>query len=181
MSFADFHYSKLTLFSGNGRGPSNTRSRQVYELTKFILNNKWVPIIGSGKARWNHVHVHDLADAFVLLTEAAVSGSTDPELWGAKGYVIIESGEHVWADIAKQIGNTAFELGYLDTKPEAKGLSKQEALDAAGFEAVSWGLNSRAKAERLNKVLGWKPSRQGLTEEIPEIVKQEHARLSKSS
>lgn len=166
--------------SGEGRGPINVRSRQVYELSKFILNNKYVPVTGKGKARWNHVHVADLADAFLLLTEAAISGNTDKELWGAKGYLIIENDEHVWSDVAKAVGAKAFELGYLDKKPEPKSLSKQEALDAAGFEAVSWGLNSRAKGERLSKVLGWKPSRPDLFETIDEIVKQEHADLSKS-
>lgn len=147
-------------------------------MAKFILEKQWVPVIGGGKARWNNVHVHDLADAFVLLTEAAVSGNTDPELWGEKGYVIIENGEHTWADIARKMGEEAHKQGYIKSKPEVNALSYEEADKAAGFQAISWGLNSRAKSERLPKILGWKPTRNQLEAEIPEIIKLEHERLS---
>lgn len=163
---------------GNGRGPVSGRGRQVYELAKFILTKQYVPIIGPGKARWNHIHVADLADVYVLLVEAAVAGNTDRELWGAKGYILTECGEHIWGDVARKVGAEAVRLGYLK-EPEEKALSKDAAIDQAGFEAVSWGLNSRGKAERANKVLGWKPTRRGIEAEIPEILQAEHARLIK--
>lgn len=38
-------------------------------------------------------------------------------------------------------------------------------------------MNSRAKALRATKVLGWKPAQHGLIAEIPIIVKSEAARL----
>jgi len=163
---------------GNGRGPINQRGRQVYELAKLVLTGQYVPIIGPGKARWNHIHVADLADVYVLLVEAAVAGNTDAELWGAKGYILTERGEHIWGDLSRTVGKKAVELGYLKS-PEEKALEKDAALDQAGFEAISWGLNSRGKAERANKVLGWKPTRCSIEEEVPEILKAEHARLPK--
>lgn len=163
---------------GNGRGPVNGRGRQVYELAKLVLTGQYIPIIGPGKARWNHVHVADLADCFVLLVEAAVAGNNDAELWGAKGYTFTECGEHVWGDLSRLVGKKAVELGYLKNLEE-KALAKDAALDQAGFEAVSWGLNSRGKAERANKVLGWKPTRHSIEDEVPEILKAEHARLQK--
>ncbi|ORY06502.1 hypothetical protein BCR34DRAFT_590578 [Clohesyomyces aquaticus] len=162
---------------GRGRGPANARSRQAYEMAHLILTGQYIPIIGAGKARWNHVHVADLADVFVLLTEAAVAKNLDPELWGEKGYLIIENGEHVWADLARLMGKKAEELGFVEGKLEEKELSKEKALDQAGFEAVSWGLNSRAKGTRAKKVLGWKPSRPSLEETVEEILKDEKARL----
>lgn len=164
------------MYLGNGRGPASGRGRQVYELAKFILTKQYVPIIGPGKARWNYIHVADLADVYVLLVEAAVAGNTDPQLWGAKGYTLTERGEHVWGDISRKVGAKAVELGYLK-QPEEKALSKDAAIDQAGFEAVSWGLNSRGKAERAAKVLGWKPTRGSIEDEIPEILKAEKARL----
>jgi hypothetical protein len=114
----------------------------------------------------------------VLLVEAAVAGNTDAELWGAKGYTLTERGEHVWGDLSQKVGEKAVELGYLKD-PKEKALAKEAALDQAGFEAISWGLNSRGKAERANKVLGWKPTRCSIEEEVPEILKAEHARLQK--
>jgi hypothetical protein len=52
-------------------------------------------------------------------------------------------------------------------------MDKEEANEVAGFEAVSWGLNSRAKAGRLGTYLGWQPSRGSIEEEIPSILKAE--------
>lgn len=168
----------LTQFTGNGRGPINQRSRQVYELAKLVLTGQYVPIIGPGKARWHHVHVNDLADLYVLLVEAAVAGNTDSELWGGKGYIFADGGEHIWGDLSRTVGQKAVELGYLKS-PEEKSLGKDAAIEQAGFEAVSWGWNSRSKGERASKVLGWKPTRPSIFEEVPEILKTEHARLQK--
>ncbi|KAK3074266.1 hypothetical protein LTR53_003427 [Teratosphaeriaceae sp. CCFEE 6253] len=164
---------------GKGRGPISVRSRQAYELTKLILNEKYIPVIGAGKARWNHIHVADLAQLFLLLVEAAVAQKTDAELWGAKGYYLCESGEHVWTELAEKIAKDAEEAGYVKHL-EKKPLAKQAALDAAGFEAISWGLNSRGKAIRAGKLLGWKPESPDIFEESPKFVQDEYARLNKS-
>lgn len=167
--------------SGNGRGPINQRGRQVYELAKLILTGTYIPIIGPGKARWNHIHVADLADAYVLLVEAAVSGkrATDAELWGAKGYTFTERGEHVWGDLSRLVGKKAVELGYVKGGLEEQALEKEKALEQAGFEAISWGLNSRGKAERASKTLGWKATRGSIEELVPEILEAEYKRLQK--
>lgn len=182
---------------GTGRGPVATRSRQVYELARLILREGYAPIVGKGRARWNHVHVADLSEAFRLLVEQAVSSiegadrSTDKdkndekerELWGARGYYFVESGEHVWGELARGMARTAFEMGLLGgagetkTKPEDHPLDKDEALEVAGFEAVSWGWNSRGRAQRLRKVLGWRPRAPTLGESVPEILAYEKTRL----
>ncbi|KAF2653896.1 NAD(P)-binding protein [Lophiostoma macrostomum CBS 122681] len=179
---------------GKGRGPSNTRSRQAYELAKLILTAHYIPIIGSGKARWNSIHVADLADVFVLLTEAAVSSQTptptqnpnpsatqaptspDQDLWGAKGYYLVENGEHVWADLARLMGKKAHALGLTGSLQE-RSLEKDKAIQQAGFEAVSWGLNSRGKAERARRVLGWKPHRAAIEDEVEGILRDEKGRV----
>lgn len=164
---------------GRGRGPAHQRSRQAYELAHLILTGGYIPIIGQGKARWNHVHVSDLAQVFVLLTEAAVAGKTDAELWNDKGYYLVENGEHVWTDLARSMGKKAVELGYLEGDLEEKKLEKDKAIEQAGFEAVSWGFNSRGKAERAKKLLGWQPSAPGIEETIEEILKDEKSRIEK--
>lgn len=164
---------------GTGRGPASTRGRQVYELAKLILTAQYIPIIGAGKARWNHIHVANLSDVYVRLVEAAVSKRTDPELWGAKGYYFTESGEHVWGELAESIGRQAAKMGFIKEEPQKQALDREKAIEQAGFEAESWGLNSRGKAERAAEVLGWKPSAPSLLDEIPAILKSEHARLNK--
>lgn len=115
----------------------------------------------------------------MLLVEAAVSGtrSADAELWGAKGYTFTERGEHVWGELSRLVGKKAVELGYVKGELEEKPLGKEKALEQAGFEAISWGLNSRGKAERAGRVLGWKATRGSIEDDVGEILKAEHARL----
>lgn len=139
-----------------------------------------MPIVGEGKARWNNVHVADLADVYVLLVEKALAGDTSAELWGASGgYYFTENGEHLWTELARTIAAEAAAKKYIASDPKEEALSKDEAIEVAGFEAVSWGLNSRAKAERARKYLGWSPSRQSIEKEVPKIVEQEYALLQK--
>ncbi|KAJ4390723.1 hypothetical protein N0V93_004321 [Gnomoniopsis smithogilvyi] len=161
---------------GKGRGPVSGRGRQVYEMAKLILTGKYIPIIGAGKSRWNNVHIEDLSDVFELLVEAAVRKDLFDELWGAKGYMLIENGEHVWSDLARKMGKEAERSGYVESLEE-RPLDKETALNQAGFEAVSWGLNSRGRGLRAKKFLGWQPKQHSLEDELPVIVQQEHQRL----
>ncbi|KAF7678087.1 nad-binding protein [Alternaria burnsii] len=165
---------------GRGRGPLNTRSRQAYELAHLILTGQYIPIIGQGKARWNNVHVSDLAQLFVLLTEAAVNSNTDSKLWNEQGYYIVENGEHLWADLARLMGKKATELGLVDKKElKEEKLGKDKAIEQAGFEAVSWGFNSRGKAERAKKLVGWQPKGPSIEDNVEEILNDEKSRLEK--
>jgi nucleoside-diphosphate-sugar epimerase len=145
-------------------------------MSKITLHLLKGPIIGAGKSIWNNVHVHDLSDMFVLLVEAALAGKTDDGLWGGKAYYLAENGEHVWGDLARLVAQAAAKKGYI---PEAKAeqIDIETGKRLAGFEAVSWGLNSRGKARRARKLLGWNPSRPSLEDEIPDIVKGEWDRL----
>ena len=167
---------------GEGRGPVSGRGRQVYELTTFILNEKYCPRIGRGLSRWNNVHVHDLSTVIGLLFAAAFDPARkdDAEIWGPKGYFLTENGEHVWGDLSVEIGKEVHKQGFVKSEPEVRALSYDEAVKSpAGFEAASWGMNSRATAIRAKKVLGWKPVQNSLVEEIPKIVKSEAGRLGK--
>lgn len=159
---------------GLGRGPGNKKSRQVYKLVEITLQQGQAPIIGKGLTEWDDVHVNDLADLFVLLTEAAVANKPelDVELWGKKGYFLAENGHHVWGELSRLVGETAFKKGYIKEK-DVKSLDPDEAWKLAGFEAASWGLNSKGHAKRARKFLGWKPKARSLNDEIPYIIDSE--------
>jgi nucleoside-diphosphate-sugar epimerase len=153
----------------------------VYDLANFVLTKKYIPLIGHGQARWNNLHINDLTDAIFLLVEAAVAGNANTELWGAGGYFTVESGEHVWGDLAKQIGANAYRLGLLESEPQARTLNAEEGIKEAGFAAMGWAWNARAKSERLNKVLGWSASRPSLEEDMSNIIKFESAIMTRSA
>lgn len=165
---------------GAGRGPGNQRSRQVYNLVKNTLEKGQAPVLGKGLTEWDHVHVHDLSALFVLLAEAAVSypnkDDLDSKLWGAEGYFLAENGHHVWGEISKEVGRVAFEKGYIKEKTTVP-IGVEEAKEQFGFEALSWGLNSKGVAGRAGKYLGWKPKGKSLVEEIPDIVEREAREL----
>lgn len=157
---------------GRGRGPGNRRSRQVYNLVKATLERGRAPQLGEGLTEWDNVNVHDLADLFVLLAEKAAAKSEDPELWGEKGYFLAENGHHVWGEVSKEIGQAAYKAGYVAT-PDVEPISVEDAKEAYGFEALSWGLNSKGFAKRARKLLGWKPHGESLSEVIPQIIEAE--------
>ncbi|KAH8425399.1 uncharacterized protein LDX57_003152 [Aspergillus melleus] len=165
---------------GQGRGPGSGRGRQAYELASFILKQKYYPLIGKGLARWNNVHVADLSRLLEALVDAALDPSKkdDKEIWGAKGYFLCENGEHVWGELSKYIGEKSFSLGYTPKRPTCKQWSLDEAVKSpAGFEAASWGWNSRGRAVRARKTLGWQPKERTLEDEVPDIIHAEAARL----
>ena len=136
------------------------------------------PIIGDGKARWNNIHIEDLCDVCRLLVNRVVVRDTSADIWGAKGYMFVENGGHVWGELSQTIANSAESLGYI-SNTEGYAVDKDEALNLAGFEAVSWGLNSRGKAERTKQYLGWKPTRPSIENSIKEILEDERKRLSR--
>jgi nucleoside-diphosphate-sugar epimerase len=156
---------------GLGRGQGNKRSRQVYNLARVTLERGQAPQVGKGLTEWDNVNVHDLSDLFVLLVEAAIVNKPDMDskLWGREGYFLAENGHHVWGELSKKIGELAYHKGYIKEKG-VKPISPEEAKEVAGFEALSWGLNSKGFAKRARQYLAWKPKGRSLENEIPYII-----------
>ena len=153
---------------GPGRGPDNQKSMQAYKAAAAMLKHKQGFVVGNGKNVWHQVHVQDLSDLYLLLGEAAVNGGP-PATWNEEGYYLAESGEFVWGDILKAIAKDAHGKGFL---PEAstKGFSADEMPEILPRGAYAVGSNSRGASIRGKKLLGWKPYRRSLMEEVPDIV-----------
>jgi hypothetical protein len=80
---------------GVGAGTAgNTRSAQVPELTKGTLKRGEAFQVTAGKSIWNNVHIDDLSQLYLLLTEDAAAGGKKAT-WGTEGYYFAENGEHV--------------------------------------------------------------------------------------
>jgi hypothetical protein len=76
-------------------------------------------------------------------------------------------------DIAQLITKEAMKQGFLKSD-EVHSVSKEEANKLMDGGAFQWGLNSKCKAIRANKLFGWKPK--GITslkEFIPKLVENE--------
>ena len=126
----------------------------------------------------NHIHIRDLIDVYALLVDAAIAGRDEDGLWGARAYYLTENGEHCWGELAQATAQAAANLGYI-TGANTEPLDLETAKSYAGFESLSWGMNSRGQSRRARELLGWKPSGPSLLEELPEIVRSEWERLQK--
>lgn len=156
---------------GPGRGPGNQRSHQVPELSRCTLQKGHGIQVGAGKAYWTNVHVHDLSDVFVSLVEAAASGG-GKATWGNEGYYFTEHGEHIWGNIARLVAMAAHKQGFISSA-EVKVLPNEELGEMCKAGTLLWGANSRCRALRARKLLGWSPKGKSLEDDIPETVKYE--------
>jgi nucleoside-diphosphate-sugar epimerase len=165
------------LIYGPGRGPVNRRSMQVYDMAKLTLKHGFAPVVGTGRTEWHEVHVHDLNDLFLALVEAALDAdrAADPEIFGERAYFFAENGALVWGEIAEMVAREAHRQGFIQ---EAKTqVTDVDTLANETLVGITFAANSKSKAMRGRKYLGWKPSRRGLREEIPDIVAGEAERM----
>jgi len=153
---------------GKGRGPGNQRSIQIPDLVKGTLEKKVGIQVEEGKAYWSNVHVHDLSDCYLKLVEAAVDGG-GKATWGKEGYYFTENGEHPWGDAAKAIASAAHKQGFIPSD-DVVAMSGDEVNQIRSFGALLWGANSRSRALRARKLLGWSPKGKSINDEIPEAV-----------
>lgn len=80
---------------GVGKGPVKKRSIQVPWMTEAILKRGKTFSIGPAENWWDFVHVDDLADALILLTEKALDKNDKSATWGKEGYYFVETAEFV--------------------------------------------------------------------------------------
>lgn len=132
-------------------------------------------VVGEGLNKWTHVHVQDLSKVFLgLVTAALTEGSK--ATWNEKGYYFAEDGDFVWGDVGRKIGQVAFEKKLINNE-EIDNVSKEEADKLTPWGSYLWGTNSRCKAIRAGKLLGWTPKHKGIFDLVPEIVEHEAKKL----
>jgi nucleoside-diphosphate-sugar epimerase len=74
--------------------------------------------------------------------------------------------------LAKKIAEKAKVKGYLKTN-DVVSLSVDDIKEIHPFGAVLWGTNSRGKASRARKVLGWAPKGAPLEETLDALIDSE--------
>lgn len=80
---------------GVGKGPSRKRSIQIPWLTEAILKRGKGFTVGPGENWWDLVHIDDLAEAYIILTDEALKIGESNAAWGEEGYYFVEAGEFV--------------------------------------------------------------------------------------
>ncbi|KIM29664.1 hypothetical protein M408DRAFT_67513 [Serendipita vermifera MAFF 305830] len=135
---------------GTGSGPGNKISQQIPTLIKEILAHKQTVYVGEGTNEWNNVHIEDLVDLYIIVTNLAISElgtKTDPYskfFWGSVGL-------HTWGDIARKIGNILYAKGLID-KVEPKSIPFRQELAAIATNSIT-----KATRARNLEPNSWKP------------------------
>lgn len=160
---------------GQGRGPGNQRGHQVYELARCTLEQKQGVQVGAGRTYWPNIHIFDLSRVYLALVEAAANGG-GKATWGKAGYYFTENGEHIWGEISKLVASAAHRQGFISAD-EVVSVSAEEADKLSGHGSALWGANSRCRAIRARKLLGWSPKETSLIDEIPLVVESEAKKL----
>ena len=176
------------LIYGIGTGFFNRTSVQLPMLVRAALKRKKAEMLGPGEATWDHVHIADLADAYMILLDHllaaygpnAESGSKPSSYLttGRQGYYFAENGRHSWRQLAEKIGEVLHKKGIVKSA-EVTSFPDDE-VDSTLGESFAWfGLasQSNSKADRIRK-LGWKPHRPSLFDSVEEqvdaLINEEH-------
>jgi nucleoside-diphosphate-sugar epimerase len=157
---------------GPGRGPDNKRSVQVYDYAKATLQRHKGFIINEGLNYWTEVHVQDLSDVYLALVTAALTPDGGKATWNKEGYYFTESGTFTWGDVGRNIAKIAHDHQLINSA-DVDTVDKEGANQLRGFGSYLWGTNSRCKAIRAQKLLGWTPKGKSMMDLLPEIVEDE--------
>jgi nucleoside-diphosphate-sugar epimerase len=147
---------------GKGSGPFATLSQQVPNLARLARKRGYAAVIESGAGIWNHVHILDLANFYLLLFRAV----REQPNWlpsGPRAIFFVESGEHTWLQVSQGIADALHKQGLLDNnKVESISMKEAAAEITRGNESlveITLASNSRARADFARNRLGWKTSR----------------------
>lgn len=161
---------------GPGRGPGNKKSMQVYSMSRATIQRGKGFYVEGGKNLWTQVHVQDLSDVYLSLVTAAMEAGGGKATWNAEGYYFTENGDFVWGDVGRTIAKIAKDKGLINTA-EVEPISTEEADRLTPSGSYLWGMNSRARAIRANKLFGWVPKQKNMFDLLPEIIDGEAREL----
>ncbi|KAI1470470.1 NAD(P)-binding protein [Daldinia caldariorum] len=162
---------------GRGTGLFNKTSVQVPALVRAVLELKKGVVLGDGKGVWDHVHVEDLADLYLLVVERIIAQGGEGVPSGKKGIIFSGNGRHQWLDVAQGVADAAFAEGLIPSnKVESITLAegRKYMMDGQAPEEIiekAFISNSRTVSS-VARSLGWKPTRgeeawkQGFVEEV---------------
>jgi nucleoside-diphosphate-sugar epimerase len=108
--------------------------------------------IGRGENIWSNVHIDDLVDLYLRALERAPPGA----------FYYAANGENSTREACQAIGRM---LG-LGERTEPMTLEEAAAEWGEGAASYTMGSNSRVRAVRARRELGWQPHRAPLLEDI---------------
>jgi nucleoside-diphosphate-sugar epimerase len=140
-----------SLIYGIGHGPTR-HSMQVPWLIALAKKVGVAKHYGPGENIWSNVHIDDLVDLYILALVSAPPGA----------FYFAENGENSMKQVCEAINR---KLGVkIGTVPMSLDEASREWGESAAQNTM--GSNSRVRAVRARKELGWCPNRPSLVDEI---------------
>ncbi|KAL1940276.1 hypothetical protein VTO73DRAFT_9228 [Trametes versicolor] len=136
-------------------GVAHPHSVQLPYLIKAALARKAAGIVGMENALWPNVHIHDVADLYMTLFDAILSGKSGH---GWEGLYFAENGEHNWHDVNHAIGEALVAVG-VSTDPAPTPVTIEDHIRYYSDISMSRfysGISSSCRADR-GRSIGWRP------------------------
>lgn len=130
-----------SLVYGIGDG-LNSSSIQIPFLVKQAKDSGVVRVVGRGLNRWSTVHIDDVTSLFILAVDRAPAGA----------FYFAENGESSFAEIGEALAKR-LDLGPVQAW-DAQVLAEKWGV---GMAYYTLGSNSRVRARRARRELGWSP------------------------
>jgi nucleoside-diphosphate-sugar epimerase len=140
-----------TMIYGTGRGV-HRESIQLPWFVRLAKKHGVARHIGRGENIWSNVHIDDLADLYLLIVESAPAAAS----------YFAENGENSMREICEAISR---KLGF-GGRTAPMTLAEAAAESSEGAAAYTYGSNSRVRATRARRELGWSPSRPSLLDTL---------------
>jgi nucleoside-diphosphate-sugar epimerase len=139
-----------TMIYGTGTG-LHPHSVQIPPLVAQARKSGVVRIVGRGVNRWSNVHIADVVALYRLALEKAPAGA----------FYFVENGEASFAEIGEAIARR------LGLGPVQSWTVEEAAREwGMGHARYSFGSNSRVRAKRARRELGWAPAHDSVTQWI---------------
>jgi len=140
-----------SLIYGRGHGVEPD-SMQVPLLMDLARKRGCAAHAGPGENIWSNVHIDDLVVLYALALEKAPAGA----------FYFAENGENSMREVCEAI-NRALRF---EGAPSAMSMEEAAAEWGEGVAEDTMGSNSRVRAVRARRELGWQPTARGLIEDI---------------
>jgi len=149
-----------SLIYGIGHGAGRD-SVQVPLLIRLAKKRGNAAHAGPGENIWSNVHIDDLVTLYALAIEKAPAGA----------FFFAENGESSMREVCEAINRM---LGFAGP-PVAMSMQEAAAEWGEGTTEDTMASNSRVRAKRARRELGWQPKAQSLMEEIEHGCYREQA------
>ena len=141
-----------SLIYGVSRGPKRHSMQVPWLIALARKNDGTARHYGPGENVWSNVHIDDLVDLYLLAIKSAPAGA----------FYYAENGENSMRELGTAISRMLGKDGV--TRPMTLEEAAAEWGDGAAQDTM--GSNSRVRAVRARKELGWAPHARSLLSEI---------------